>query len=555
MKSEQFDDIYFSVEDGLAETQHTFLDGNSLPEAWVGRDRFCICETGFGTGLNILAAWRLFEETARPDQRLDLISIEKFPLTKDQIREALSKWDLQPQLDRLLEIYPIRVRGFHRLNLTPRVTVTLIFDDVLNALPDITAQVDAWFLDGFAPAKNPDMWADALYTNMARLSAPNATIATFTAAGDVRRGLQAAGFEIEKRKGFGRKRDMVVGKFVSDTNREKKNIKTVAVIGAGIAGLSAAWHLQRAGFDVTVYEAASSIAAGASGNTAGLVNPKLTAQQSPHSDYYTSAYAYALSMIDNLGAKGALHLQADDDKARRFAGYTANLGWNADHMRLVDASEATAIAGVTIDKPCLYYPDAILASPRALCEKLAQGLNIRLNQDIKNLDDIKADAVVLANAAAAKDLYDVPAQTVRGQVTRVTATNTSKNIKANICYGGYMSPMLEDGTHVCGATFQPWSTSLDATAEDDARNLSMLAEAVPALNGMTGQGHWVGIRAASKDRFPMVGPYKDVYVTTAHSSHGMISGLLAGAYLADLLAGSPLPIGSKAAAALNPERF
>ena len=154
MRSAQFDDIYFSAEDGLAETRHTFLQGNGLPEAWRHVRRFCICETGFGTGLNMLAAWRLFEETARPEQRLDLISIEKYPLTRDEIRTALAPWTLQPQLDRLLAQYPIRVRSFHRLNLTPRVTLTLIFDDVLAALPQLDAQVDAWFLDGFAPAKN-----------------------------------------------------------------------------------------------------------------------------------------------------------------------------------------------------------------------------------------------------------------------------------------------------------------------------------------------------------------------------------------------------------------
>lgn len=214
-RSEIFDDIYFSPADGLAETAHVFLKGNNLPENWLEKPRFTIAETGFGTGLNILSAWKLFEETAAPDQALDFISVERFPLQAGQIAEYLQHWAgfFAGRMERLCALYPLTVPGFHRLNLTPRITLTLVFDDANAALPRIDAAVDCWFLDGFKPSTNPDMWSDKIFTEMARLSKPGASLATFTSAGFVRRGLGAAGFEVEKIPGYGTKREMTKGVF------------------------------------------------------------------------------------------------------------------------------------------------------------------------------------------------------------------------------------------------------------------------------------------------------------------------------------------------------
>lgn len=213
-RSKQFDDVYFSAENGLEETRHVFLAGNNLPLAWAGRDNFTIVETGFGTGLNILAAWRLFTETATVGQRLDLVSIEKYPLNASEIREALAPFvsAFTEELETLLAIYPAdRSPGLHRLDLNPRVTLTLIFADVEAALSGLEVPVDCWFLDGFKPASNPDMWTQNVFDHMARLSPPGANFATFTAAGAVKRGLQQAGFTVRKVKGYGRKRDMLTG--------------------------------------------------------------------------------------------------------------------------------------------------------------------------------------------------------------------------------------------------------------------------------------------------------------------------------------------------------
>lgn len=556
MRSAEFDDIYFSAEDGLAETKHTFLDGNNLPDAWAGKGRFCIAETGFGTGLNMLAVWRLFDETSAPHQRLDLISVEKYPLTREQIREALAPWDFGARLDRLLALYPLRCRGFHRLNLSERVTLTLVFDDVAEALPNLNASVDAWFLDGFAPAKNPGMWNDALYAQMARLSHAGTTLATFTAAGEVRRGLSAAGFDVEKRKGYGRKRDMVVGRYNGGSllgdpshGRPTNPVRRVAVVGAGLAGLSAAWHLRREGVDVVVYDA-QGIASGASGNAVGIINPKLTAQPSAQSDYYTSAYAYALAHLP-VARVGALHLQTDDDKARRFAGYVQNLGWDPAHMVRLDARDASDVAGVALGVPCLHYPDAGYASPKDICAMLADGIDVR----IEKIDALpEADAVIIAAGPSVTQFCGVPVGAVRGQTTRLAANDVSARLKCNLSYGGYVTPSV-DGAHMCGATFQPWGTSPGVSDDDHARNIASLEASVPDLAGLQAVSGWVGFRAAAKDRFPLVGASGDVYLSAAHGSHGMISGFMAGAVLASAIAGAPSPVGAHSLAALNPARF
>lgn len=195
-----------------------FIEGNDLPAAWQGaenaKERFVIAETGFGTGLNFLATWQLFEETAEPGQKLNFISFEKFPLSKEQIQEALESWDFGARLEVFLDHYPIHIPGFHRLVLNDRVALTLIFDDVNDAMRRVEAEVDAWFLDGFRPASNPEMWTDVVFQEMARLSRPGTSFATFTAAGFVKRGLQEVGFDVRKVPGFGSKREMLVGRKV-----------------------------------------------------------------------------------------------------------------------------------------------------------------------------------------------------------------------------------------------------------------------------------------------------------------------------------------------------
>lgn len=210
-RSKEFDDVYFSAENGFAETQHVFIRGNGLPEAWAGRD-FTIFETGFGTGLNFLCALKLWNET-NAGKTLHFISVEKFPLSRAEIESALEMWreNFEGEFASLLAKYPTNPSGTHRIAMSGNCMLILIFDDVNAVMPKLNETVDCWFLDGFRPASNPDMWGEIVFQNMARMSKKGARFATFTAAGFVKRGLAAAGFDVKKIQGYGRKRDMLTG--------------------------------------------------------------------------------------------------------------------------------------------------------------------------------------------------------------------------------------------------------------------------------------------------------------------------------------------------------
>ena len=207
-RSRDHGDVYFSGE-GLAEKRTVFLEGCGLPGAWAGRNHFTVGELGFGTGLNLLATWDLWRRH-RPSAfaRLDYLSFEGALMPAEAAAGIHALWPELAELSRLLlASWPARARGVQRIHLPDSLALTLIVDDIAAALPEARAGVDAWFLDGFAPSKNPAMWSAEAMAQVARLSAPNARAATYTVAGDVRRNLEAAGFAVEKKPGHGRKKE------------------------------------------------------------------------------------------------------------------------------------------------------------------------------------------------------------------------------------------------------------------------------------------------------------------------------------------------------------
>ena len=549
-RSKMFDDVYFSAENGAEETRHVFLDGNNLPAAWQGKRRFCIGETGFGTGLNFLLAWELFERTAESGAFLDFVSVEKYPLTPEAIREGLSAWAerLEPYLGRMLAQYPMHVPGFHRMVFDQRVALTLIFDDANEALPEIEGSVDAWFLDGFTPAKNPDMWTQEVFNEMARLSHRGTTFATFTAAGFVKRGLREAGFTVEKRKGFGSKRDMLSGFFEGAEKREAASPRTVHILGAGLAGCSAAYVLRQYGIEGVLHDP-HGIASGASGNPVGIINPRLSAFRTPESDFYTAAFAQAGRILPSLDAGyvrcGALHIAVDEEKDARFARAAENWGWG-EQMRRLTPQEASEIAGVAVDKNALFLPGAAQVDPAALCRAYARGF------DVESGEAPEGAAVLLANGAAAA--HGLPIHTVRGQITLVGANAQSAKIKTNIGYGGYISAPV-NGLHAVGATFQKWMTETETRDEDDIANLKKLEEHIAELGPLEIVGHRAALRTASQDRFPVIGEMDGRYISTAHGSHGIASTLAGAHVIADMLRGGIRSLGKSTLKKLAPQRF
>lgn len=533
IRSEEFDDIYFSPENGWDETNHVFLKGNNLASRLGAPRHFTVGETGFGTGLNFFAAWELFDRVKKAGQRFTFLSFEKHPLSAAQIKEALVPWHerIGARLERFLSWYELIVPGEHILHVADDVTLRLVIGDINDTIAGVQANVDAWFLDGFAPAKNPAMWSDEVFKHIGRLSAGGATAATFSSAGVVKRGLQSAGFEIEKVQGYGSKRDMVVGRnqFPRSVN---DSVQKIAIIGGGIAGCAAAYEAYRAGHAVTLFEAEGALALRASGNKTGLYNPRFRKLWDAEAQLYSNGFCHAARFYKHLegieyNRTGTLHLLTDAEKEARMRAMNTAWGWPETHARILNAQEASDIAGVTLPVGALYLPEGGSVSPPLLCEALTKNIEKRFNEKLEVLPE-GFDAVVIANAYAAvkllPELVD-KIHTVRGQIGFADANATSTKLKTNLCYGGYLAPAM-NGVHAVGSTYQKWLEDEEVRSEDNAEIITKLEEAVPALAGLKIKEARAALRTTSKTHLPLHGhiytPMRDnLYISIAHGSHGL----------------------------------
>lgn len=569
LRSNQFGDIYFSTQDGVAETTHVFLKNNNLPQAWKNQKQFTIAETGFGSGLNILCAWKLFDDTAKEGQRLDIISTEKYPLSPQEIAKALSPFKeiFGNKIDRLLQQYPLRIPGFHRLWLSDQVTLTLIFDDATTGLSQIDTPIDAWFLDGFAPAKNPQMWSSHLFEEMARLSHDQTTFATFTAAGDVRRGLEKAGFDVEKTKGFGRKRDMLIGRFTIGKKSKKPEIKKVAIIGGGIAGTATAFCLKRRGMDVTLFEEKDRLGQGSSSNQTALINPKLFADlKATQTQIGSTGYSFLLKQLATLSdiefmPKGSVYLGHTEQKTERYQKFADRLGWHPDHLHPITKEDIQDKIGYQTPLDGIVYPDAATVNPQKLCRVYAQNIPVKFGQKI-SIDDLQNyDAIILAHGVGALTtslLKDIPFKSIRGQVTTIQHPSSLPKLEKSFSFGNYVTA-TKNGTITTGATFDHNEDTPLIKSADDDYNLSALKKALPDFDQALGiVDQWAGIRCGTKDYLPVIGSLPDhtkIYTLLGLGSSGTINSLIGGEILASMITNAPLPLGREAVKALSPCRF
>ena len=381
-RSTRFDDVYFQAEDGLAESRAVFLEGCGLPERFAGRRRFAVGELGFGSGLNILALldlWRRHKPDAQA--KLSIVSIEAFPMTADDAARALAAFPELAELSAdLLTGWPGQRVGRHTIDL-PEIGATLQIHvgDVREALSQLDAKMDAWFLDGFAPAKNPDMWSEEVLDQVGRLTAPGGRVSTFTVAGDVRRGLAAAGFEVEKRPGFGRKRERLEAIFPGEPS--DLHLSSIAVIGAGIAGASLARALTRQGLNVVVFEG-DQPGAGASGNPAALVTPRLDAGLGDVARLHAQAYARAVQIYRQeapqaLIARGALQLEAKPKDQERFDRLAASEIYGLGGFERLEAGLTSAKLGESTSGGALRYRDALVIEPVIALRAFLEGVEVR----------------------------------------------------------------------------------------------------------------------------------------------------------------------------------
>lgn len=338
----------------------------------------------------------------------------------------------------------------------------------------------------------------------------------------------------------------------------------IAIIGGGLAGCAAAYVLTQAGHDCVIYEAGDSLASGASGNKLGLYNPRFAALWLPESKYYSAAFHRALAVFPVLGdigfnPCGTLDLIMDEKKRIRFTKMLDNWGWGEEEMRILNAAEASAVAGISLDKEALYVPRSGSVSPPQLCATYVRGVEVRLNEGVLDLDDIDADKIVLAAGPALLQFTEakrIDLRIVRGQVTYVKATPESEALNCHLCYGGYASRAV-DGEHLIGATFQRDVDCRDVQGDDDRENLEKFIDAVPGFpQGLEITGSRASVRVTSRDYFPVVGQVRDdVYISAAHGSHGILSSLMAAEILAAMIDGKELPVSDDVVSALSPARF
>lgn len=578
-RSGRFDDVYFSREDGLAESRAVFLAGCGLPEAWAGRRRFTVGELGFGTGLNIAALLDLWRRTAAPEARLHVFSIEGFPLNRDEAVRALSAWpELAEAAAALTAAWPAGIPGFHRLDLPGfNATLDLAVGDAEWALNQWRGAADAWFLDGFAPSTNPGMWSDAVLDGVAARSAPGAAVATFTVAGVVRRGLAARGFSVEKRPGHGRKRERLEARLPG--LRVEGSTPTVAVIGAGIAGASAARALTALGLRAVVVEAETP-GAGASGFPAALVTPRMDAGDRTIAALYAQALERAgvlyAATPDAVIAQGVLQLEQAPRDAARFAKIAAQTLWPAGTMAVADAVSASAQVGEPVDAGGLKMEGAMAVRPAAVLEDWLAGAE-RITASVAALQPdgarwrllndagqtlLEADAVVLASgwgaAALTADLApDLPLSPVRGQADWVDIPDDAP--VSPMAWGGYVVPTGEG--LLFGATHDRGRTDTDPSAEDSARNRAVLAARLPRLAERiadTPSHSRAAVRATTPDRLPLAGAVPGaagLYLLGGFGSRGFCAAPLLAEHVAALIADAPSPLAADLAARVSPDRF
>jgi tRNA 5-methylaminomethyl-2-thiouridine biosynthesis bifunctional protein len=564
--SEAYGDVYHSAAGGPAQARQVFLGGNTLPERWNGTSRFVILETGFGFGLNFLVTWQAWRRDPARCERLHYVSIEKHPFAIEDLRVVHEKYsELEKEASELHARWPMLVPGAHRLEFDDgKVVLTLFFADIKVAR-ELRLAADAFYLDGFAPAKNPDMWSAQVMRSLSRLAAPGATAATWSVASSVRGALEATGFAVEKRAGFGHKKEMLVARSVR-TGVEflsPKN-KKAAVIGAGLAGAAVCERLCARGWEVELHERHAAPAQEASGNHAGTFHPIVTPDDSVFARLTRAGFLHALSYWKAFSEIrwdpcGVLQLARDAKEEASQRASIAALALPPEYAQYVTREEAAGHAGVPVAAPGLWFAQAGWIKPESLVRAQLEACGKRLKTNFgKAVEALPAaPVVILANSAEAPELYAVPElrlRRVRGQVTHVPAEAIDAP-QVVVLRGGMVLPPVE-GICVVGASYDIDDDDASPRAESDEGNLERLERILATKVHIAKFENRVGFRSVTRDRLPVVGKLGEgVYGAFAYGSRGLVWAALAAELIAAELEGEPLPLEGKLADALSPGRF
>jgi tRNA 5-methylaminomethyl-2-thiouridine biosynthesis bifunctional protein len=636
-RSLDHDDIYHPKGGAQAQARHVFLQGNGLPQRWQGRRQFCILETGFGLGHNFLATWAAWQADPQRCDELHYVSLELHPPGPEDLLRAheiaRQDQDAPPGHEQrsraLVTAWPPLLSGLHTLEFTGhatstdrglgRVFLTLAFGDARHLLPKIVGRFDAFYLDGFAPKANPEMWDPWLLRGMARLAAPDATAATWSVAQPVREGLKAAGFAVEGAPGFGAKRDMTMAHFASLAPRRTPagrpqgpwtGERHAVIVGAGLAGALAAQALAQRGWTCTVLDSASTPAQGASGNPAGLFHGVLHREDGVHARLHRHAALAAARHYGPLIRSGTVPGGLDGLLAVRGEGSTADETDRLESQGLPGyaegqtRAEASLLAQASLSGPALHFLQGGWVDPAAIVRQAlaSPGVRFQGNARVKALrapvdDDptwslldeagqqlAHAPLVVLAAGGGLPALaHDVgrdlsalgPQEVTRGQLTWFTCNSP---LRRPVTGHGY-AVSLPDGRLLCGASQQP----VDAQNQTDRLLQEDQAWNLARLHGLTGLfpaegssfGGRVSWRVQTPDRLPLIGPapradlsppvrrdqprfiprHPGLFIIGALGSRGLIWAPLASRLLCAWLDATPMPLEADLLDALDPCRW
>ncbi|MDB5903713.1 MAG: h16 [Betaproteobacteria bacterium] len=615
-----YGDVYHSADSGPGQARHVFVGGNGLPHAWAGTRVFTILETGFGLGLNFLATWAEWRDDPARPARLHYVSIEKHPFDRDALERVHRQHpELAPLAAQLHAAWPALVRGVHRLHFeSGRVTLTLAFGEIGEMAPRLRLCADAIYLDGFAPQRNPDMWSPRLMKRLARLAHPGTTVATWSTAATVRAGLEAAGFALVKRPGFGHKREMLTGCYAPRWAPGRRAAQPAAasidrhaiVIGAGLAGAAVSERLAARGWRIDLLDGRKAPVPGAADRFAGVFHPHVSPDDCIRSRLVRNGLLTAVNRwraLERAGhalawaRSGVLQVAADSHEDQRMAQTIAALAQPADFARHVTREEGQTLAGCRVHRGGWWFPGGGWMRPSSAIGAQLAGADASIAahfgttvQRIVREDGLwrafaedgrvvaAATVLVLANSSDVTRLAALghPLASVRGQVTYLPAAHIAAP-RSGVIGSGYVLPAA-DCVVVTGSTYDRDERDAAPNLRGHEANLARLSQLLPdalaAVDVSTLAGA-VGFRSVTPDRMPLVGAMPDVdaaaanqanlrgahladlprraglYCAAGFASRGLIWATLAGEIIGSLLEGEPLPLEADLADAIDPGRF
>jgi tRNA 5-methylaminomethyl-2-thiouridine biosynthesis bifunctional protein len=530
--SKVFSDIYWTKKNAYEEKKYVFVNSIQIEKLWNDKKFFCILELGFGAGINFLTTLRRWNKTKESNQSLNFISFEKFPISKSVLKEIYKEY---PQIKflglRLLEEYTNLENGIHILEFREfNVQLTLIIGDIENEFFNFEKKVDVFYLDGFSPNKNSELWSQSIFEHLIFLSHKKSIFTTYSSAGLVKKNAVQAGFEISKKKGFGFKRDMLIGTPNSNFIESNKNpffkleifnknrSKNIGIIGAGLAGLSIAKELNLLGYDVTIYESESEIMQKGSGNPAGIFNPSLSADRTTASTIELSGLWNLLRIIDQLKNRivydnTGINITIEEKELNKFK--KALQTYEIEHI-FDQLNSNSFINNKTGWIDLKTFSDYLINNPRN---------NIMLNTKITNIfyngfqweliDQNKKnyiiDSLIIANAQLCNTFeYTnwIPIREVRGQIIVIPKNFVKEDIeKAQVYKNGYLIP-LKNHQYLIGTTYDNYNISEEPREIDTLRILNNFKNFFSLKNDIEISKIYAraGIRATTPDHLPIVGP-------------------------------------------------